>query len=79
LSNPEVDYSFIISMVKYLLMHAKVKFVSAGDNAGVSRCEVYSDRIQLLELLVSSGSTWIPSIESLTKMDILRCVYLSVK
>ncbi|XP_052767439.1 zinc finger FYVE domain-containing protein 26-like isoform X2 [Mya arenaria] len=70
--NPEVDYSLIMSMMKYLLFHAKIKFTSHGDNGGMGRCDLYTGMVDLLGLLVVDNFRDLPSLEELTKVDSVR-------
>ena len=70
----EVDLSicFDFSMMKRMLMSAKVKYIKAGDSSGVSQCGVYIDRVNLLNQLLSNNCVYIPSMYQLTKSDTLR-------
>ncbi|KAL3872697.1 hypothetical protein ACJMK2_035906 [Sinanodonta woodiana] len=67
--NPEVDYNLIISMMKYLLFHAKMKFIKCGENIGMTQCDQYQGLVDLLGLLVSDNYRDLPSIHELTKVD----------
>ncbi|KAK3587800.1 hypothetical protein CHS0354_042763 [Potamilus streckersoni] len=67
--NPEVDYNLIISMIKYLLFHAKMKFIKCGENHGMTQCDQYQGLVDLLGLLVSANYRDLPSIHELTKVD----------
>ncbi len=60
------------SVLKFMLFHAKMKFLKAGDNTGVAQCDAYLGRIDLLKLLVAANCSYVPSIQQLTKMDSLR-------
>ncbi|CAH1802978.1 unnamed protein product, partial [Owenia fusiformis] len=71
-ANPEVDYFFVISMLRYLLFNAKMKFLKGHDTSGIEQCEVYRSRVDLLSLLIKANCKDIPSILELTKIDSLR-------
>ncbi|KAK2191192.1 hypothetical protein NP493_57g04014 [Ridgeia piscesae] len=58
-------------MLKNLLFNAKVCFLRAEQNSGLSLCDLYLDRVNLLDLLVANDCTYIPSIQQLTKNDYL--------
>ena len=60
------------SMLKSLLFSAKIKFVSASHNSGLEQCEIYLDRVNLLDLLVTHNCVHIPSVQQLTKIDVVR-------
>ncbi|KAL4238418.1 hypothetical protein ACF0H5_003126 [Mactra antiquata] len=70
--NPEVDYNLIMSMMKYLLFHAKIKFTKCGDNVGMGQCDIYQGMVDLLALLVIDNFRDLPSIEELRKVDTVR-------
>ncbi|XP_053395117.1 zinc finger FYVE domain-containing protein 26-like [Mercenaria mercenaria] len=70
--NPEVDYNLIMSMMKYLLFHAKMKFTKCGDNAGMGQCDKYQGLVDILALLVVDNYKDLPSIDELTKVDSVR-------
>ena len=61
-------------MLKNLLFNAKVCFLRAEQNSGLSLCDLYLDRVNLLDLLVANDCTYIPSIQQLTKNDYLGSV-----
>lgn len=68
----------LFSILKYLLFHAKVKLQKVGDNSGVGLCDQYLARLDLLTLLVKDNCPYIPSMQQLTKVEILRYSVLSV-
>ena len=35
----EVDYSFVIGIMKQLILNAKLKFAESGDSSGVELCD----------------------------------------
>ena len=37
----EVDYSFVIGIMKQLILNAKLKFAESGDSSGVELCDTY--------------------------------------
>ena len=63
-------------MMKYLLFHAKMKFIKTGENQGMARCDMYQSLVDLLGLLVTANYKDLPSLQELTKMDSVRYVYL---
>ncbi|XP_064623470.1 zinc finger FYVE domain-containing protein 26-like isoform X2 [Lineus longissimus] len=71
-ANPEVDYNFVISMMKYLLINAKLKFLKCNEPQGEGLCEIYQSKVDLLNLLVSNNCKDILSIQELTKSDTVR-------
>ncbi|XP_076098495.1 uncharacterized protein LOC143068375 isoform X2 [Mytilus galloprovincialis] len=71
--NPEVDYSLLLSMMKTLLFHAKITFSkSTKGSDGIVLCDVYQSRIDLLSILVTDNFTDLPSLQELTKPEIVR-------
>ncbi|OWF55424.1 Zinc finger FYVE domain-containing protein 26 [Mizuhopecten yessoensis] len=72
LPNPEVDYSLVLSMMKSLLFHAKMKFSECGETQGLGQCELYQGRIDILGVLVADNYRDLPSLQELTKPDIVR-------
>ncbi|XP_062609221.1 zinc finger FYVE domain-containing protein 26-like [Saccostrea cucullata] len=67
--NPEVDYSLVLSMMKTLLVHAKMQYINIGDPQGLVRCETYQSHIDLLGILVGDNYTDLPTLQELTKKD----------
>jgi len=59
------------SMMKTLLFHAKMKYIKCGETQGMARCELYQSRIDLLALLVADNYQDLPSLQELTKSDII--------
>ncbi|XP_069118425.1 uncharacterized protein [Argopecten irradians] len=72
LPNPEVDYSLVLSMMKTLLFHAKMKFSECGESRGLGQCELYQGRIDILGVLVADNYRDLPSLQELTKPDTIR-------
>ncbi|XP_014667165.1 PREDICTED: zinc finger FYVE domain-containing protein 26-like isoform X2 [Priapulus caudatus] len=78
LHNPELDYNLIISMMRTLLMSAKMKLAEAeeeDDGGGGARpelCDTYLSRVDLLQLLVAANCQDVPSLQQLTKPDSAR-------
>lgn len=70
--NPEVDYSLIMSMMKYLLFHAKMKFIKTGENQGMAQCDMYQSLVDLLGLFVTANYRDLPSLQELIKVDYVR-------
>ena len=58
-------------MLKWLLFNAKVRLVRAGDIAGMGRCELYRERVNLLDLLVTNHCCYVPSLQQLANMHSL--------
>ncbi|XP_013400771.1 zinc finger FYVE domain-containing protein 26-like [Lingula anatina] len=71
-NHAEVDYGLVISMMKYLLFNAKMKFLSCGNSNGIAQCEMYSGRVEMLNLLVASHCKHIPSLQKLTQLETVR-------
>ena len=60
------------SMMKTLLFHAKMKFTKSKNGSdGIAQCDIYQSRIDLLSILVSDNFKDLPSIQELTKPDIV--------
>lgn len=58
--------------MKTLLFHAKITFArSKSGGEGIALCDVYQSRIDLLSELVSDNFTDLPSLQELTKPDIV--------
>ncbi|KAG8181284.1 hypothetical protein JTE90_022222 [Oedothorax gibbosus] len=51
----EIDYSLIISMMKSLLMNAKVKCHQVQDHEGEALAEVYFQHLDIIKLLVNAN------------------------
>ena len=62
-------------MMKTMLMSAKIRFIKSDDTGGVSQCDVYIDRVNLLDQLLTNNCSYIPSVDQLTKPDTLRYIY----
>ncbi|KAK3093553.1 hypothetical protein FSP39_017239 [Pinctada imbricata] len=69
--NPEVDYSLILSMMKTLLFHAKMRFSASGESQGLAQSEVYQSHIDLLAVLMDDNYSDLPSLQELTKKDVI--------
>lgn len=60
-------------MMKTLLFHAKITFSKSTKGAdGIVLCDVYQSRIDLLSILVTDNFTDLPSLQELTKTEIVR-------
>ncbi|XP_077991490.1 zinc finger FYVE domain-containing protein 26-like [Glandiceps talaboti] len=70
--NPEVDSNLVISMIQTLLLNAKVRYMKCGESAGVSLCDTYLSRVDVLTMMLSSNYKNIPTIEELTKPESAR-------
>jgi hypothetical protein len=52
--------------------HAKMKFTKSKNGSdGIAQCDIYQSRIDLLSILVSDNFKDLPSIQELTKPDIV--------
>ncbi|XP_067941543.1 zinc finger FYVE domain-containing protein 26-like [Watersipora subatra] len=71
-TNQEVDYNLIISMMKFLLLNAKLRFVKEHYIDGVGLCESYTNRVEVLSLLISDYYVNLPTVEDLAKIDNVR-------
>ena len=59
-------------MMKYLLFHAKIKFIKTGENQGMAQCDMYQGLVDLLGLFVTANYRDLPSLQELTKVDSVR-------
>ncbi|GAB1601368.1 finger FYVE domain-containing 26-like [Argonauta hians] len=69
MANSEIDYSLVISMMRHLLFHAKVRFTRCMENRLMILCDQYSTLVDLLKVLLSSNYPDLPSIQELTKSE----------
>lgn len=69
MANNEVDYSLVISMMRHLLFHAKVRFTKCMENRLMVQCDQYSTLVDLLKVLLASNYPDLPSIQELTKTE----------
>lgn len=60
------------SMMKFLLLNAKLLFVKEHYSDGVGLCEAYSNRVEILSLLLTSYYLDLPTLEELSKIDNIR-------
>jgi zinc finger FYVE domain-containing protein 26 len=58
--------------MKFLLLNAKLLFVKEHYTDGVGLCEAYSNRVEVLSLLLSAYYTDLPTVEELAKIDNIR-------
>ncbi|XP_015911906.2 zinc finger FYVE domain-containing protein 26 isoform X1 [Parasteatoda tepidariorum] len=68
----EVDYSLIISMMKSLLMNAKVKCHQVQDSDGEALAELYFQHLDIIKLLVTANCRHLIPREALTNGDTVR-------
>lgn len=61
------------SMMRFLLLNAKLLFVKEHYTDGVGLCEAYSNRVEVLSLLLSNCYLNLPTVEELSKIDNVRC------
>lgn len=59
-------------MMKFLLFNAKLLFGKEHYTDGVALCEAYSNRVEVLSLLLSSCYLNLPTVEELSKIDNIR-------
>ena len=60
------------SMMKFLLLNAKLLFVKEHYADGVGLCETYTNRVEVLSLLLSDYYLNLPTVEELSKIDNIR-------
>ncbi|GIY07381.1 zinc finger FYVE domain-containing protein 26 [Caerostris darwini] len=68
----EVDYSLIISMMKSLLLNAKMKCHQVQDNKGEALAGLYFQHLDVIKLLVNANCRHLIPREALTNSDIVR-------
>ncbi|GFS62160.1 zinc finger FYVE domain-containing protein 26 [Trichonephila clavipes] len=68
----EVDYSLIISMMKSLLLNAKMKCHQIQDNEGEALAGLYFQHLDVIKLLVNANCRHLIPRESLTNKDTVR-------
>ena len=59
-------------MIRGMLFSAKLQFNACGDAGGVAECDLFLDRIKIIDLLVASGIRYVPSLLQLSRRDVLR-------
>lgn len=62
-------------MMKFLLLNAKLRFVKEHYIDGVGLCESYTNRVEVLSLLISDYYVNLPTVEDLAKIDNVRWGY----
>lgn len=67
-----LSLSLFYSMMKFLLLNAKLRFVKEGFTEGVSLCEAYGNRVEVLSLLLSAYYLDLPTVDELSKIDNVR-------
>ncbi|XP_019625924.1 PREDICTED: zinc finger FYVE domain-containing protein 26-like [Branchiostoma belcheri] len=72
LNYPDVDSSLIISMLRYLLFNAKMKFMKAGESSGIEMCDTYLSHVDVLKMLAQAHFQGLPSIQELQSKDKAR-------
>ncbi|CAH1262608.1 ZFYVE26 [Branchiostoma lanceolatum] len=72
LNYPDVDSSLIISMLRYLLFNAKMKFMKAGESSGIEMCDTYLSHVDVLKMLAKAHFHGLPSIQELQSKDKAR-------
>ncbi|XP_078590684.1 zinc finger FYVE domain-containing protein 26-like isoform X2 [Branchiostoma floridae x Branchiostoma japonicum] len=72
LNYPDVDSSLIISMLRYLLFNAKMKFMKAGESSGIELCDTYLSHVDVLKMLAKAHFHGLPSIQELQSKDKAR-------
>ncbi|GFU59897.1 zinc finger FYVE domain-containing protein 26 [Nephila pilipes] len=68
----EVDYSLIISMMKSLLLNAKMKCHQVQDNEGEALAGLYFQHLDVIKLLVNANCRHLIPREVLTNKDTVR-------
>ena len=59
-------------MLRYLLFSAKMKYQKTPGSYGTDQCDLFLGRVELLEKLVAANVSYIPTMQQLTQMDMLR-------
>ena len=57
-------------MLRFLLFSAKLKYQQSTHE----QCDLFLSRVDLLETLVQANASYIPSMQQLTQIDVLRLV-----
>jgi zinc finger FYVE domain-containing protein 26 len=71
--NPEMyDHYFVITTIRGLLYHAKLKFRDCGEARRVGLCDAYLAHAELLRMLLASRCPYLLSITDLTDPDKAR-------
>ncbi|KFM61058.1 Zinc finger FYVE domain-containing protein 26, partial [Stegodyphus mimosarum] len=68
----EIDYSLFISMIKSLLMNAKVKCHQVQDSEGEALADLYFRHLDIMKLLVNANCKHLLPREALINTDIVR-------
>ncbi|KAK7103379.1 hypothetical protein V1264_018289 [Littorina saxatilis] len=71
-SNPEVDYGLVISIIRELLFRAKMIFLKGGDSGMIGKCDAYQTRVDLLKILLEANYPDLPTLQELSKTDTAR-------
>ncbi|XP_063589556.1 uncharacterized protein LOC134766562 [Penaeus indicus] len=67
-ASPEVDNTFVLSMIQTLLASSKVRFGNIGEHQGIALCEYYTQWVDLIALLSKANCGYIIPIPSLQNM-----------
>ncbi|XP_027211290.2 uncharacterized protein Sptz [Penaeus vannamei] len=67
-ASPEVDNTFVLSMIQTLLASSKVRFGNIGEHQGIALCEYYTQWVDLISLLSKANCGYIIPIPSLQNM-----------
>ena len=65
-------FCLFCSMMKFLLLNAKLLFMREHYADGVALCETYSNIVEVLSLLLSDYYLDLPTVEELCKLDNIR-------
>ncbi|XP_054713463.1 zinc finger FYVE domain-containing protein 26-like [Uloborus diversus] len=68
----EIDYSLFISMIKSLLINAKVKCHQVHDSKGEALADIYFQHLDIMKLLVNANCRHLLPREALTIGDTVR-------
>ena len=55
-----------------MLFSAKLQLHAVSDAVGVAECDLFLDRIKIIDLLVANGIRYVPSLLQLSRIDRLR-------
>lgn len=67
-ASPEVDNTFVLSMIQTLLASSKVRFGNIGEHQGIALCEYYTQWVDLISLLSKANCGSIIPLPSLQNM-----------
>lgn len=75
---PFMKFSLSFSMIKSLLVSAKVKCHQVHDSEGEALADLYFQHLDIMKLLVNANCRRLLPREALTSSDTVRLVYLFI-